>query len=273
MTFRMHRVACLLGTLLVVCACSAPSERLQLPQGAQAIDGAAQLVAKLEALNHGLKAYKGIGRLELDLPSGRYKNRIAWIGSEPENLRVEILIQPGGQPLASIASDGQWLYVIAHQEGRFIKKKAGRSTLEHLVGIPITPRDVYLLLTGRIPILPYDTARLYVIPSSNASMLPGQGRLPQQLILTFKAQTRRYLSQKVYLSGDDVRKVEYFDRSGALLFRTLIPAVKKVGGYSMPTKIFFMDDNQAVVKIMVERSWTDVPVAESVFHLSPPETR
>lgn len=257
--------------LMIFSACSAPSDRLALPAGALEIDGAEHLVETLKAVNPGLQSYKGIGRLALDLPDNRQKTRIAWIGASPGKLRVEVLAQPGGQPFASIASDGQWFYAIAHQEGRFVKKKASRSSLKRLIAIPIGPQDVYTFLAGRIPIVPYDTARLYAAPASTASIAPGQDPASAQLILTLKPKSNRYPSQKIYMVGDTVGKVEYFDQSGNFLYRTMIQKVQKTDGYLIPMKILFSDDKQASALIEVERFWTDVAVAPSVFQLSPPK--
>jgi len=260
-----------IGVLLIISACSAPSDRLTLPKGSLEIDGAERLVETLKAVNSGLQSLKGIGKLTLVLPKGQQKTRIAWVGSAPGKLRVEVLAQPGGQPFASIASDGQWFYVIAHQEGRFVKKEATRASLKRLVGIPIGPQDVYTFLTGRIPIVPFEAARLYAAPSSTAPIATGQDRSSAHLILTLMPKSSRYPSQKIYLVGDTVRAVEYFDRYGKLLYRTNIQETKNADGYLIPMQIFFSDDKQASALIDVERFWTDVAVAPSVFQLSPPE--
>jgi len=260
-----------LGVLLIISACSAPSERLTLPIGALEIDGAERLVETLKAVNSGLQSYKGIGKLALELTTGQQKTRIAWIGSAPGKLRVEVLAQPGGQPIASIASDGQWFYAISLHEGRFVKKKATRSSLKRLIAIPIGPQDVYTFLAGRIPILPFETARLYACTPSTNSTSKRDPTSPQ-LILTLKPKSSRYFSQKIYLVGDAVRKVEYFDQSGKFLYRATLQEMKKIGGYSIPMNIDFSDDKQASARITVERFWTDVAVSPSVFQLSPPES-
>lgn len=256
---------------MIISACSTPSDRLTLPKGALEIDGAEHLVETLKAANAGLKSIKGIGKLSLELPQGQQKARIAWVGSAPGKLRVEVLAQPGGQPFASIASDGQWVYIIAHQEGRFVKKEVTRSSFKRLVGIPIGPQDVYTFLTGRIPMVPFETARLYAAPSSTALITAGQDQSSAQLILTLIPKSSRYPSQKIYLVGDTVRKVEYFDRYGRFIYRTIIQKTQKADGYLIPLHIFFSDDEQASAMIDVERFWTDVAVDPSVFQLSPPD--
>jgi hypothetical protein len=260
------------GVLFIISACSAPSNRLALPDGAHEVDGAERLVETLKGLNAGLQTYKGIGKLALDTPAGPQKTRIAWVGAAPGKLRVEVLAQPGGQPFFSIASDGQWFYAIAHPNDRFIKKKATRSSLKRLIAIPVGPRDVFTLLTGRVPILPYATARLYAYPPADGSVTTEACTAPR-LILTLTPANGRYLSQKIHLVGERVQQIEYFDRSGNFLYRTILKDVQAVNGYLIPKQLFFSDDNQASARIEVERCWTNVAVAPSVFQLKPPETK
>ena len=263
-------VLCWVGLLLFIGACSRPSGRLKLPDNAREIDGAERLIDNLQAVNLDLKSYKGIGRLSVDLPEGPQQTRIAWIGAIPESLRVEVLTQPGGQPFASIASDGQWVYILAHQEGRFVKKSATRTSLKRLIAIPIGPQDVFLYLAGRIPILPYETARLYSITPQAAPYAVGSENSERQLILTLKPESNRYPGQKIYMDGETVRAVEFFDESGRFVYRTVIKDVRQVDDFIIPKTIYFSDDNQASALIEVERIWTNVAFAPSVFQLSPP---
>jgi outer membrane lipoprotein-sorting protein len=273
MRVKMGRVVCCVALLLFIGACSAPSNRLKLPDNAREIDGAERLIDNLQAVNLDLKSYKGIGRLSVNLPEGPQQTRIAWIGAIPESLRVEVLTQPGGQPFASIASDGQWVYVVAHQEGRFVKKSATRSSLKRLIAIPIGPQDVYLYLAGRIPILPYDTARLYVLPPQSRPSGKGSSNSRRQLILTLKPESNRYPGQKIYMDGDTVRAVEFFDDTGRFLYRTVINDVQQVDNFTIPKTIYFSDDNQSSALIEVERIWTNVAFAPSVFQLRPPKDK
>ena len=270
---RIGLLACWVGLLFIAGACSVPSDRLALPDNAVEIEGAERLIAHLQAVNLELKSYKGIGKLSVDLPEGPQKTRIAWIGAHPENLRVEVLTQPGGQPFASIASDGQWIYFLAHQEGRFVKKSATRSSLKRLIAIPIGPQDVYLYLAGRIPIASYATARLFVLTPAAAPLSAGQARTDQKLMLILKPESQQYPGQKIYMHGDTVQEVEFFDDAGRFLYRVVIRAVQQVDGFTIPKTIFFTDDDQASALIEVDRTWMNAAFAASVFKLSPPKAR
>jgi hypothetical protein len=246
---------------------------LTLPESALEVDGAERMVERLTATNHDLTSYKGIGKLSIEIPEGQQQTRIAWIGAEPNNLRIEVLVQPGGQPFASIASDGQWVYILAHQEGRLIKKSASRSSLKRLIAIPIGPQDVYLFLAGRIPILPHATARLYELSSSDIRSTKRQNPAKPRRILMLKSESSRYPNQKIYIEGDAVHQVEYFDNSGRFVYRMIFQAIQKVNGFIVPQEIYLSDDDQASALIEVERYWTDVAVVPSAFRLKAPQSK
>jgi hypothetical protein len=256
--------------MAMISACSVPRTGVGLTETAAPRDAAEDLIETLKCANSELKSYKGIGKLTLDYDSNLQSSRIAWIGSTPGMLRVEILGPAGGPPLASIASDGDWFYIVAHQEGRFIKKRSNQASLKRLIHLPIDPLDIYDLLAGRIPIHPYGTARLIASESAAASDADG-GENASQRILVLKPKWRQHPSQKIYFEKDRdrVHRIEFFDRTGKLLYRADIQKIENVDGYQIPMTIIFSDDRSSA-RIAIDRFWTGAAVLPSVFQLAPP---
>ena len=82
------------------------------------LNEARKLLATLEERNRNLQTFKGIGRLKLRQAGNVLSIRLAWIGSYPDKLRITVM-NVVGQPTASLATDGRFLYMVSHSKREF----------------------------------------------------------------------------------------------------------------------------------------------------------
>jgi hypothetical protein len=215
------------------------------------------LLSTIRLKNRNLKTFKGIGKItfwEEDKKS--ITSGIAWVGSDPDMIRIAIL-NISGQPLLSIANDGQWFYFLSHTDNSFYKKRSSYSNLKKAIQIPIKPVEIVSLLAGRIPLYEYHTA--HIIRNKK-----------QGYIIILKKRSGDVI-QKIYLNEDkkDVKKVELFDVNGELLYFVVIDSPQKINKYYVPLKLSVSSDNDNGFKIEVHKYWTDVSVNPSMFVLAP----
>ncbi|MBW1834904.1 MAG: DUF4292 domain-containing protein [Deltaproteobacteria bacterium] len=153
-------------------------------------------------------------------------------------IRIAIL-NISGQPLLSLANDGQWFYFLSHTDNSFYKKRSSYSNLKKAIQIPIKPVEIVSLLAGRIPLYEYHAANII-------------RNKEQGYVIVLKKRSGNVI-QKIYLNEDkkDIKKIELFD------------------GNEIPLKLSVSSDNGNGFKIDVHKYWTDVSVNPSMFVLTP----
>jgi hypothetical protein len=68
----------------------------------------------------------------------------------------------------------------------------------------------------------------------------------------------------------EVRQTEVYDSSGDLVFQANFLEMQLVDGYKVPLRLAVSGKEKALVQLVVERYWADVPVTASMFVLGSP---
>jgi len=161
-----------------------------------------------------------------------------------------------------MASDGIWFYYYEVRQGKPLYKKtpATDATLQRFVSIPIKTSDIIQLLAGRTPLREHHSAVLQRQDSG-----PGY-------VLTLKK--RWYgIVEKIYLAEDktQVRQIEFFNRSGSLIYRAQFDEMQAVDKYQVPAGLSILNDEGMGFQLEVQNYWANVPVSPSMFVLDPPD--
>jgi hypothetical protein len=262
-TARCERRSILLIYVFAVClaGCSSFFRQAPGPEEFAAMANARLVLLTLNNQNHTLKSFKGIGKIQAwQKGEKRIDERIAWIGSDAVKLSIVVLIS--GHPAIKIASDGKWLYYYEARQGEPLYKKipATDATLQRIVSVPINPSDIVTLLAGRTPLREHHSALLYRQDSG-----PGY-------VLILKK--RWYgIVEKIYLDEDktQVRQIEFFNRSGSLIYRARFDEMQAVKKYQVPLRLSISSDEGMGFQLEVQKYWADVPVSPSMFVLDPPD--
>jgi hypothetical protein len=237
------------------------------------------MVSTLKRQNHKLTTFKGLGNISLLGSEGKeVATRIAWAASSPDRIRIT-LSSISGQPIISVASDGNWLYLISYAKGEFFKKRATSSNMKQFFSISITSRDVVNILAGRVPFGNYDSAVLIKGGSLNRS--PGESSDAAGIsspagnvhgsTLILKDKWGNVL-EKIYLNPSlDVQKIELFHSTGDLLYRVEFYGMHKIRDYRIPSRLRVSNDDGQGFKLELTRYWADARVPPSVFTLTPPK--
>jgi len=214
------------------------------------------LLSNIRLKNRNLNTFKGIGKITFwQKDTQCITLSIAWIGSAPELIRIAIL-NISGQPLLSLANDGEWFYFLSHTDNSFYKKRSSSSILEKVIKLPVKPVEMVSFLAGRIPLYEYHTANI----TRNKK---------QEYVIVLKKNGN--VIQKIYLDENkkNVRKVELFDKKGNFLYSLEIAGLQKINEYHVPVRIIALSDNGNGFKINIHKYWTDVSVNPSMFVLTP----
>ncbi len=238
-------------SLLSFCACVPRPKTLPT----QPIPDASHILSSLEEHNSELKSFRGTGRLKALRGTGVKSFRAVWIGSQPQNLRVETL-GPWGQPTLTLVVNEVAFSLYSRQDNRYVKGDANARNLSRFVSMPVRPEDLFTLLSGQPPILPFHRAKI------RASTEEGGW-----LISLYKTWGR--LVEKIWLKDDEttVEQIEVFDGWGQLQYRVAFSEFHQVESFLLPHRIEISDPDGPLWSIMVERFWTNVSIPDGAYNL------
>jgi hypothetical protein len=161
-----------------------------------------------------------------------------------------------------MTSDGEWFYYYEARPDRPLYKKipATDASLKRIISIPVKAGDIIQLLAGRVPLREHHSAFLERQDS-------GAG-----YVLVLK---RRWwgVVEKILFNEDRtrVRQVEFYNRSGSLIYLAQFDEMQTVKEYRVPSRLILSNAEGADFQLDVERYWADVDVSSSMFVLNPPE--
>ncbi len=219
---------------------------------------AQQLFLVLNENNREIKTFKGTGRMNLS-----NKNReiisadIAWV-AENSNKIYLVFRNILGQPMAGLATDGEYVYFASYAEKKFYKKRSDNADLKSFVSIPIRIKDIILLLSGRAPVCDFDSAIAEYIEDKGP-------------VLVLKSKGSEVV-EKIYFDNgnNNVMQIDMFD-SGNILYQVFFDEVKLIKEYHIPSKFIISNEAGDYIKLYINKYWTDEPVSPSAFVLRPPE--
>ena len=244
------------GLVLPLCICACiPKPRANL--GAPAPDPD-RLLAYLQERRDAITKFRGIGKLSLKVNGERQTARVAWIGSQPGDLRVETL-GPWGQPNLTFLLKGATFYLHAHRENRCLTGKATARSLSRFVSIPVRAEDLYVILSGHVPVLPYHYARMWYAEGED------------QWCLCLYKKWRR-LVERMWMKGSKktIDRVEIFDGWGGLQYMASFSQFQEVGEVVIPHRVILSDEQAHVLSLNVERFWTGVEIPAEAYTLQVP---
>lgn len=252
----------LLLTAFFFLACAGVSERImhrpdEAERAAESQE-ARRLLATLKEKNIDLKTFKGTGKFKFWQEGRTHSARLAWAGSYPDKLRIAVM-SIAGQPSASFATDGEWLYLVSHTQQKFYKKHSPNPTLQKLISIPITTGDVIAVLLARVPIREHQTAAVVNDPSGGG------------YILSLKNQWQG-VKEKIYFDSkkEKIERFEIFKGSNTLSYRVVFSEMRRVNGFEVPSIVIISDGQGNRFQLNIDKYWTDVPLTPSIFVLPPP---
>ena len=189
-----------------------------------------------------------------------FNQSVLWAGQSPDRLRLTIM-GIDGRPHMSMVSDGDWLVVLLHSEGRLEKLAIRDNGLQRLAGITLPPEDLGDLLVGRIPLMDHRQASIRPAPA------PERG-----FILELKGRWGK-IRQRIYFTQPEMQvyRLEVFSGWGGLRYRAELEPSRQAEGFRFFPRLEISDGHQDLLKIEIRRFWPNTPLPDGIFRLSPPQ--
>ncbi len=254
---KYHILFSLLILLLLNSACTSFGKRIEGFEPGQS--KAETLLINFKKKNHNLKTFKGIGKINLTQNQELISARMAFLGSKPSSLRIEVL-SPTGQPTLSFSAHKETIYFISHFENSFFKKRSKNANLKHLLSIQLNVSDVINLLSGRIPILNYHSCEL------------AKNEQKDGWVLILKKRWSG-VCEKIYLDENQAKiyKVEIFSSRGVLKYRAVFEGSIFIDNFEIPKTITITDNKNTLFNLRIDTYVANIEAQENVYILMPKE--
>jgi outer membrane biogenesis lipoprotein LolB len=212
------------------------------------------VLERLSANNHQLHSFKGLLKVAIKTETNSVSGRVALAAVVPDHIRLEWL-SPLGQPLSSLAGNGETVTVLSHQDKKHHRFEQTPTALKPLINVPIGVEDLLELLSGR-PVLPdFSAAQIMENPGASAILLKNRwNRTVADLELDVDG---RLVAQRIYDANETVRYSVFWKR---WLTR---------GVYTIPSQVDMASSGESVA-VVVDRFWPDVDLAPATFELPVP---
>jgi hypothetical protein len=216
---------------------------------------ASLILESLKQRNNDLKSFRGVGKLKTVRGTNANIFRMVWIGSKPQNLRVETL-GPWGQPTLTFIINGSTFLLHSREDNRYFKGDATVENLSRFLSMRVRPEDLFGLLSGHPPILPFHHAKIRPSTAEGGWLLS-----------LYKKWGR--LIERIWLKGDAkaVEQVEVFDGWGNLQYRTAFSEFHQMESLCLPHRIAISNADGPLWSLTVEKFWTKVSIPEEAYTL------
>lgn len=235
------------------CGTLTPSQVVYAPESPEVTS----ILSNLGRVNADLLTFKGTGKIKLRKKDSVQVVRTAWTGARPDKIRI-VIQGITGFPVASMAADGNWFYLLSYSQDSFYKAEVHDPDLEKLVAIPVTVGDVILLVSGAVPIRQYRSSSLKQLPDDSGYVLSLTGERGADM-------------EKIYLDMDRMRvhKIEMFTPKGQLAYRVDIRGETEVDGFRVPDMLVFGNDDGSGFQLDVDKFWPNAAVSPDMFVITP----
>jgi hypothetical protein len=235
------------------CSMITPSQVVNAPESPEVT----KILSNLGQVNADLSTFKGTGKIKLWKKDSVQVVRAAWTGARPNKIRI-VIQGITGFPVASMAADGNWFYLLSYSQDSFYKAEVHNPDLEKLVSIPVTAGDVINLISGSVPIRQYQSSSLTQLPTESGYVLSLMGE-------------RDVGIEKIYLGQDRTRvhRIEMFTPKGQLAYRVDIIEETELDGFRIPAKLIFSNDDGSGFQLDVDKFWPNAAVSPDMFVITP----
>lgn len=214
---------------------------------------ASQQVERLRRQNESLRRAKGILRVNVEGLDETVSGKAAWAIQMPDRLRIEWLNMLG-QPLFSLAGDGETLAMRSYADGRLHRMQQTSGILEKFLQVPLSIDELNTLIAGRLPLPPYTGAQFV-----------GADGAEQAILL--KSRWHK-TAAKLYVGEDRMpSKMERYGLDGELRYRVLWYRWSFTDGYRIARQFEIISEKGERVRLSLERFWPDVVLPADIFTL------
>lgn len=219
---------------------------------------ARQRLSRWTGQNTELKQFKGLMRVQIQAGGQTLNGRAALAAAVPDRLRVELLNMLG-QPISSLAANGNAISLHAINEGQFYHWDQSGTALERFIHVPLGIEALLEILSGRPPLPDHAAAQ---VPTSAAG----------GCAVVLKNRWNNIVADLRSDGCDRIQILQVYNNEGALRYEVRWLAWQEIAGYTLPRTVQMISGQGDQITWNVERLWSDVTLPPTIFTLEDAQT-
>jgi len=198
------------------------------PQSVYQVCSSQKILQEFKEEENTFTCLKGIAKIRVESPEEKFSVKEIIIAKRPQCLRLETL-NPLGQPLFFIVTDGKELSLFSPSENKFYQGVASRKNVSLFFHVNLGLEETVSIILGKVPLIDYDAERaecqmegdFYVLKLSTRDK-----KFKQIIKLSLSAQ--KVVESKTYKQGEGLvrtTKFRRYEKAGETFFPREITVV------------------------------------------------
>jgi hypothetical protein len=214
-----------------------------------------RLLTLLEQREKDFPSFRGVGKLRIKGSGPSKTMRIAWIGSRPDNLRLEMLGM-WGQPLATFLLKEPTFCLYIVKDNLCYEGKSTARNLSRILTVSIESEDLFAVMSGHPPMPTFRKAKARAARDGTTQTLSLFGRWSR-------------IIQKMWFSDahNAVERVESFDSLGDVKYTIVFSDFEKHGDYLVPYEIQIVRPSGVELLLNIEKFQNGISIPDKAFEL------
>lgn len=225
---------------------------------------------RLEARQQMVRSFSMQGSLEIATPTAELNGDHLIYGKHPDRLRAEV-IGSFGRPLLLLICDSRRIFALDYSSNRAYLGRASRANMERFFGLPLSPSEIYAMLSGNAPLLHSSGANIHPGPKPGQALLklmePGASMVQGVVFdLSDYAVRRSWLRR----NGDGSDQGQNFSGESGPVMDLNFSAFKAFSIGRLPMEIEMKQGRDRTVGIFNEEMTPNPDLDGAIFEISPP---
>ena len=211
---------------------------------------------RVRDFNRDIKASKGRGFLTVAEKNRRVRYRIAWAAKSPDQARITFI--SSGIPVETFLFNQNRITLYSHTGRHPLKTyNTDNPSLDRILSVPVRISDIISVLTGKIPVKPYDHARF-----------EGSGSKKNTRSILLNIRSDRRLQRLAIDSDGGIREFSLLKNPEQAIYRVEFSDLKKLNSNAVFTRMTITNESGESAVLRIHDFQENPDMKDSVFNLT-----
>ena len=198
------------------------------PQSVYQVCSSQKILREFKEEENTFTCLKGIAKIRVESPKEKFSVKEIIIAKRPQCLRLETL-NPLGQPLFFIVTDGKELSLFSPSENKFYRGVASRKNVSLFFHVNLGLEETVSIILGKVPLIDYDAERAECQMEGDFYVLKLSTRDKKfKQIIKVRHSDQKVVESDTYMQGEGLvrtTKFRRYEKAGETFFPREITVV------------------------------------------------
>ena len=211
---------------------------------------------RVRDFNRDIKASKGRGFLTVAKKNRQVQYRIAWAAKSPDQARITFI--SSGMPVETFLFNQNRITLYSHTGRHPLKTyNTDNPSLDRILSVPVRISDIISVLTGKIPVKPYDHARF-----------EGSGSKKNTRSILLNIRSDRRLQRLAIDSDGGIREFSLLENPEQPVYRVGFADLKQFNSSGIFTRMTITNESGESAVLRIQDFQENPDMKDSVFNLT-----